>query len=45
MFKELLIFIDLVFNHGIKPSTILNNRSKLKAKYHENHFNSNNHQH
>ena len=29
-FKKLILFVDLVINHGIRPSTIFSNKNPLK---------------
>lgn len=31
MFKNVIVFLNLVFNHGISPSTIIKNRNGLSA--------------
>jgi len=31
MFKKVIVILNLVFNHGISPSTIIKNRNGLNA--------------
>lgn len=31
MFRKIILFVNLVFNHGISPVTILKNRDCLNA--------------
>jgi hypothetical protein len=39
MIKKVIVFLNLVFNHGISPSTIIKNRNALNASHYKNNNN------